>query len=210
MCSIQKTTLNERPVLQMINFSQIFHLIHNTFFVSKLPQCLSILGISINSIYLVIFWNFETTQEGDGKMFRTLEKNNGGSSSFCNTRSINQLSCRLSFIIIIFWQVYTIFADFAVFFLLWLTIYFSIIFDSNPEIVYYTEEVKMYNKDNRTVIVFSLKLVWNNYLSVSYGKSRPRNGILAQNWYKDSIIDDIGVSYDDWDHHSSSRWRINV
>ena len=54
------------------------------------------------------------------------------------------------------------------------------------------------------------KRVWNNALSVSHGKSNPRNGILIEKWFKDSILDDIGVSDDDWDHHNSSRWRGDI
>ena len=55
----------------------------------------------------------------------------------------------------------------------------------------------IYNKHDRPVIVFSSKLIWNDYLSVSYGKSKTINVILTQNWFKDSILDNIGVSDDD-------------
>ena len=54
------------------------------------------------------------------------------------------------------------------------------------------------------------KHIWNNALSVYCGKGNPINGILTQNWFKDSILGNIGVSSDDWDHHSSSNWRGDI
>ena len=61
----------------------------------------------------------------------------------------------------------------------------------------------MQNKYDRPVIVFSSKKRFNNYFPVSYGKSNPRNGILNKNWFKEIIIDDIGVSEYDGYHQSS-------
>ena len=55
-----------------------------------------------------------------------------------------------------------------------------------------------------------LKTSFKNSLSIYYGKSKPRSGILTKNWFKDSIVDNIGVSDDDWDHHRYSRLRVNV
>ena len=55
----------------------------------------------------------------------------------------------------------------------------------------------MYSKEYRPVIFFSSKRVYIDALQVSYGKIDPRNGTLTQNLFKDSIIDDIGVSDDD-------------
>ena len=31
-----------------------------------------------------------------------------------------------------------------------------------------------------------------------------------ENWFKDSILENIGVLDGDWDNHSSSRWKINL
>ena len=44
-----------------------------------------------------------------------------------------------------------------------------------------------------------------NSLLAFHGKSRSIIGIHVKNWFKDSILDDISISDDDWYHQSSFR-----
>ena len=55
------------------------------------------------------------------------------------------------------------------------------------------ENEKVYDKDDSHVIVFISKRVWNNALLAPSIKCKPRNGILTQTWFKDSIFDNIAV-----------------
>ena len=68
-----------------------------------------------------------------------------------------------------------------------------------------------YNKYDWTVTFFTSKCIYTNVLLVSsHGKIGLRNKNIMQKWLKYSIIDNTGVSGDDWDLHSSSRWRVNI
>ena len=62
-------------------------------------------------------------------------------------------------------------------------------------------------QDIRPDIFFSSRRVYTDDLSISHGKNEFTNGIFTQNLFKYSILDDIGISDDDWDHHRSSGQR---
>ena len=59
----------------------------------------------------------------------------------------------------------------------------------------YEEQIK--KRVDIPVIFFSSKSIGTNALSVFNGRSIPKNSILTQNWFKDSILDNIGVSSGD-------------
>ena len=79
-----------------------------------------------------------------------------------------------------------------------LTILVSLMMIGTTTALPYEGEIQ--NNYDRPVIVFSSKFILYNALLFSHGKSNPINGILTQNWFKECIFDNIGVSNDNWYH----------